>query len=467
ILRVGIIQSGRIVEERLIRKREDVSIGQASKNTFILPASHLPKSFTLFGGKGGGYQLIFDDTMEGRVSIGDEVLDLKSLSKSGNVRRRGGRYTVELDDRSRGKIVVGEFTLLFQFIDAPPVLPKPQLPAAARGANIEWLFVNTLIVAGLVLGGGGAGLDFWWRDTGQYMQVEFGKKTRAYEMLKAEVLQEKKEEEEKQPDEPDEDETDEEATEEVVEEVKEVKKKPKKRAKPTPKPAESAGKAPERKTNRTRSEILDSVKKKTVLHTLGGDGPGGGLINTLKEGVSTAKLDDVYSGGGVTAATAGSRKEFEGQPVAVKKGGYKELGEGEGGGGGLIKKKKVEKKTKDDVTPEVQIRGRVRGGSAGGQGGSGQIDKSAVSRVLRRRAGAVRKCYEKALKRNSSLKGKLSVKFKIGTAGRITKVKIKKNGTGDAGVANCVKAKMRSWKFKAPEGGAVTFSTSWVLSPGG
>ena len=140
ILRVGIIQSGRIVEERLIRKREDVSIGQASKNTFILPASHLPKSFTLFEGKGAGYHLIFDDSMEGRVSIGEEVLDLKSLAKSGSARRRGGRATVELDDRSRGKIVVGEFTFLFQFVDVPPVLPKPQLPASARGANIDWLF---------------------------------------------------------------------------------------------------------------------------------------------------------------------------------------------------------------------------------------------------------------------------------------------------------------------------------------
>lgn len=468
ILRVGIIQSGRIVEERLIRKREDVSIGQASKNTFILPASHLPKSFTLFEGKGGGYHLIFDDSMEGRVSIGDEVLDLKSLGKSGNVKRRGGRYTVELDERSRGKIVVAEFTLLFQFIDAPPVLPKPQLPAAARGANIDWLFVNILIVTGLILGGGGSGLDFWWRDTGQYMQVEFGKKTRAYEMLKAEVLQEKEKEKEDEPEpEEEEEEESEEAVEEVVEPEPEKKVKPK-RAKPTPKPAKDEGEAPARKTNRSKGEVLESVKKKTVLHTLGAmGGEGGGLAASLAGGLGNSKLDAAFnnSDGGVTGATAGMRKEFEGQPVAVKSGqaGYKGLGKGVGGG--RIKTAKAKKTAKEASGGEVKIRGRARVGSLG-SGKGGQIDKKAVSRVLRRRSGAVKRCYEKALKRNEGVNGKLVVKFQIGSAGRITRIKVVKNGTGDSGVASCITSAMKGWRFPIPEGGPVTFSFPFILSKG-
>ena len=32
ILRIGIIQGGRIVEERLVRKRENITIGQSAKN---------------------------------------------------------------------------------------------------------------------------------------------------------------------------------------------------------------------------------------------------------------------------------------------------------------------------------------------------------------------------------------------------------------------------------------------------
>jgi len=468
ILRVGIIQSGRIVEERLIRKREDVSIGQASKNTFILPASHLPKSFTLFEGKGGGYQLIFDDSMEGRVSIGEEVLDLKSLAKSGNVKRRGGRYTVELDERSRGKIVVGEFTLLFQFIDAPPVLPKPQLPAAARGANVDWLFVNILIVTGLILGGGGSGLDFWWRDTGQYMQVEFGKKTRAYEMLKAEVLQEKEKEKEEEEPEPEEEEEEVEAVEAEPEPEPEKKVKPRREKKPTPKPAQEEASNAERKTNRTKGEVLESVKKKTVLHTLGAmGGEGGGLAASLAGGLGNSKLDAAFNNtdGGVTGATAGMRKEFEGQPVAVKSGkaGYKGLGKGVGGG--RIKTKQAKSASKEASGGEVKIRGRARVGAMSG-GSGGKIEKKAVSRVLRRRSGAVKRCYEKALKRNEGVNGKLVVKFQIGSAGRITRIKVVKNGTGDSGVASCITSAMKGWRFPIPEGGPVTFSFPFILSKG-
>jgi outer membrane biosynthesis protein TonB len=116
--------------------------------------------------------------------------------------------------------------------------------------------------------------------------------------------------------------------------------------------------------------------------------------------------------------------------------------------------------------PEIEIRGSAAPGLPKLDGGAGKIEKSAVERVLRKRTSSVRKCYEEALKRNPTLSGKLSVKFQIGTGGRITRVKFKKNGTGDAGVANCVKAKMKRWKFKAPEGGSVIFSTSWVLRPG-
>jgi len=35
ILRIGIIQGGRIVEERLVRKRENITIGQSAKNLFV------------------------------------------------------------------------------------------------------------------------------------------------------------------------------------------------------------------------------------------------------------------------------------------------------------------------------------------------------------------------------------------------------------------------------------------------
>ena len=41
ILRVGILLGGKIVEERLIRERTSVTIGQSMKNTFSIPVEGL------------------------------------------------------------------------------------------------------------------------------------------------------------------------------------------------------------------------------------------------------------------------------------------------------------------------------------------------------------------------------------------------------------------------------------------
>ena len=48
ILRIGIVQGGRIVEERLIRSRQNISIGWSNKATFSIPSEALTKEWMLF-----------------------------------------------------------------------------------------------------------------------------------------------------------------------------------------------------------------------------------------------------------------------------------------------------------------------------------------------------------------------------------------------------------------------------------
>ena len=59
ILRIGVIRSGKIIEEKLIRKRTSVTVGTSTRNTIILPATDAPKSFTVFELKGHDYFLGF------------------------------------------------------------------------------------------------------------------------------------------------------------------------------------------------------------------------------------------------------------------------------------------------------------------------------------------------------------------------------------------------------------------------
>src|SRR5262245_43887742 len=154
ILRIGIIQGEKIVEERLVRKRENVTVGQSAKNTFVVPASNaLPRSFTLFELTPQGYALNFTDGMDGRISLGDNVVALPALRQAGKAEKKDGVYHVLLGDKSRGKIVIGDVKVLFQFVAPPPVQPRPQLPASVRNSllqNMDWMLVGVLAASFLV-----------------------------------------------------------------------------------------------------------------------------------------------------------------------------------------------------------------------------------------------------------------------------------------------------------------------------
>src|SRR3954469_4027338 len=97
ILRIGIIQNGKIVEERLVRKRENVTVGQSTKNTFVVPASNaLPRTFVLFELTPQGYALNFTDAMDGRVSLGDQVVALPALRQAGKAQKKGDLWHLML-----------------------------------------------------------------------------------------------------------------------------------------------------------------------------------------------------------------------------------------------------------------------------------------------------------------------------------------------------------------------------------
>ena len=134
VLRIGLIQGGKIVEERIIRKRETVTVGASEKNHFVIQAQGLSSRFELFQLVGNDYILNFTDQMRGRVGLAAGVKELDELRKSG-ARKAQGYYQVKLTESSRGKVVIGDTTLLFQFVTPPPVQPRPQLPAAAKGGG--------------------------------------------------------------------------------------------------------------------------------------------------------------------------------------------------------------------------------------------------------------------------------------------------------------------------------------------
>src|SRR5437868_9341969 len=143
ILRIGIIQGGRIVEERLVRKREDITIGQSAKNMFVVLSDALPRNWLLFEASGTQYVAHFSDGMDARIAVGNEIISLSQLKQTGKIQKRGTSWVLPLAERARGKITLADMTILFQFVTPPPPQPRPQLPASVRGSalsGVDWFF---------------------------------------------------------------------------------------------------------------------------------------------------------------------------------------------------------------------------------------------------------------------------------------------------------------------------------------
>src|SRR4051812_6502829 len=139
VLRIGLVQGGRVIEERIIKQRITVTVGSNEKSMFVIPSQAVPPMFKLFELLGNDYYLNFLDGMNGRIALATGITDIQALR--GQAKKVGGAYQVKLTEEARGKVVVGETTFLFQFVAPPPVQPRPQLPLAVKGglaSQIDW-----------------------------------------------------------------------------------------------------------------------------------------------------------------------------------------------------------------------------------------------------------------------------------------------------------------------------------------
>jgi TonB family protein len=120
-LRIAIVQGGRIVEERLLRRPARVTFGPSARDTFVVPSA---RSRALF-----------------------------DAAPSGGWRLRGEEGAhAPLDERARGRVALDDFTVLYQVVVAPTGAPRPRLPPSLRGSlarDLDWAMIG-LVAASLV-----------------------------------------------------------------------------------------------------------------------------------------------------------------------------------------------------------------------------------------------------------------------------------------------------------------------------
>lgn len=441
VLRVGVIQGGKIVEERILPARQPVTVGSSTRNTIVVPQSELPASTTVFTWQGDRYLLCFEEGMDGRIQGPAGAADFGALVSQGLASKQGRGFAVPVGEDQRGKLVLGEVTLLWQFVAAPPESPKAVLPKEAKGnhfRSMDRLFVSVLAASFLVHGGvyvALASTELPPEVTLEEIPDRYAKVLMPDRQPAPPV---KKEEEGK-----------------AAGEEKKAEAPKKAEAKKGDGEPESSEQAAARKAARAAA-VAKAVSSKGMLKVLGALGPGtggGAVADVFGAGGGMSDVASALSGaGGVAVATdpsaGGGGRKGGGQ------GGAASIGDLATSGGGSVGY---------GAKSEVQVSGSVATEEA--EVDSADIDQQKLAAFVRARMGLIKACYENALKRNPGLKGKLSIRFTILETGGVSDVQAAVNSLGSPEVAACIVNTMRTWRTQFKPSGPVTVEYPFVFAP--
>jgi hypothetical protein len=433
VLRIGIIQDGKIVQERLIKAGTSVVVGESAKNTFVFPKTHLPKAeFPLFLYKGGKYFLNFTEKMKGKVSSSGAVVALAKLRNDPSVTKKGGTWQMPLSEQDRGKIAIDSVTVLFQFVAPPPARAVKGIQAMDFRARMieddDPVFLGFLAIWSALA----VVFMIWVWNT---EPAEFTLEQLPDRFTKM-VL-------DKKPEKPKEIEKDEKVEEDPTDaEGKGKKEEEAKAAKP--KAGKDETKVEKAKRIEQRKEKLIS-ESKLLLKIIGTTGESsGGVVENLWSGAEQGfgDIDKALSeaGGGVTTDSSEALRTGAGG-----KGEAADIGEIGGAGGGT---------SEIGAGPAVQLTAEVTLGDGTMEEDVG--DQNAAKTTVRRYSGQLKYCYESRLKADPNLSGRVEVSWYV-SGGAVSDVFIVGNTTGDAELGSCIEKKVKRWKFPDSVEGEITW----------
>ena len=445
VLRVGVIHNGKILDEQIFRKPETVFVGDSEKSHFVVPSSSLPSRFPIFYFKSGRYELVVMENMTGKVFLKGKVLEIEEVVKKGMLKKRGNAYILPLSQDSRGKVMVGSAIVIFQFITPPPKSPKLKLPRSIRGSwtqRIDWPFASIqsiLAIIGIIFFG------FYIPTVPPPDPTDLSDIPNRFARLIAPDIEKLEEVKEKEV-------TDDMKSDSGIGKVKKEEKIDSDAKRPN-KPRDAA--TIQKEESIRVAEMQKKVAGKGLLRMIGtmGEGGQGGIISdVLGDGGKDSDIDTALSGvKQIGIATNSSQRSRKGDIGATETAKIDNLDV-----------KKSDGKIGVQGRSEKALVGRA---SVGSTEVDGQIDAASVSQIVKSNASAVKRCYDKGLLANPTLKGKVSVSIMINNAGRVEVVDITEDTVGDASVTQCIKGVIMRLRFPKPDGGSVSVDSSFIFSP--
>ena len=448
VLRVSHIWRDELMSDVVITAESEVTLGTTKGATFVTPEFGLPADFTLFRPGAGGYIMTLGAGMKGELQLGDQKQKVSDFvgGQASDMSEPGGFRGTSITPGDFGVIHLNdahEHSIFFQFVKQGPPLPKspgirdPELllPAFAFAAVLVGFFLTYALAFYNYSGTG-----FLWP----------GRRELVANYLLNRPLP-------------------------PVEEVEDVKAG-EEDGEEEVKPASTAGKEAKSggKGDKERKRAEDPDKGE----------PDQALPTEIQVGLLSKKsrktFDKIRNRGGFDEklgkalarmqgpANEGSAMGYgDGSGTGVGKGtgtGTLTKGTGTGTGGGGSAHADVRTQGKLNTGGKRAAKGTPGGNAVkevavkmktGKPSGSlGGLTHEQIMKVVRTRARAIQACYSRELQRNKGLGGKVVVSWKIDSAGKVSRTKVRQTTLRNGRVEDCIVRQVNSMKFPSPKGGS-------------
>jgi hypothetical protein len=96
---------------------------------------------------------------------------------------------------------------------------------------------------------------------------------------------------------------------------------------------------------------------------------------------------------------------------------------------------------------------------------TGQLAKAKLNKVFNVHAGAMKKCYERSLKKSPGLQGKVRLEIVISSRGKVTSANVRGMSLRDRSIEGCMERQALTMQFPEPDGGAVRVNKTYSFFP--
>lgn len=95
----------------------------------------------------------------------------------------------------------------------------------------------------------------------------------------------------------------------------------------------------------------------------------------------------------------------------------------------------------------------------------GQIDLNKLKSAIKNNKYKLNLCYEKVLRRDHTLAGKMNWSWRIDSSGMVSEINLLKTTLSDNSLIECIKESLSTWQFPRPAKGSIKVSHSFVFEP--